>query len=61
MKKRYLVGIDVGTSGTKAILADETGRVEASCTRTYPLNTPRPGWAEQDPTWWWQAVKEALA
>ena len=61
MKKRYLVGIDVGTSGTKAILADETGRVEASCTRTYPLNTPRPGWAEQDPAWWWQAVKEALA
>ena len=61
MKKRYLVGIDVGTSGTKAILADENGRVEDSCTRTYPLNTPRPGWAEQDPTWWWQAVKEALA
>ena len=34
---RYLVGIDIGTSGTKSIVADETGKVVASCTKTYPL------------------------
>ena len=60
MKKGYLVGIDVGTSGTKAIIADETGKVLASCTKTYPLYTPRPGWAEQDPADWWKAVIDAL-
>ena len=60
MKTGYLVGIDVGTSGTKAIVADQTGRVLASSTKTYPLNTPRPGWAEQDPADWWQAVTDAL-
>jgi len=60
MKNGYLVGIDVGTSGTKAIIADETGKVLASATKTYPLYTPRPGWAEQDPADWWQAVIDAL-
>ena len=60
MKNGYLVGIDVGTSGTKAIIADETGKVLASATKTYPLYTPRPGWAEQDPADWWQAVLDAL-
>ena len=45
-----LIGIDVGTSGLKAIAVDEnSGRVEASATHGYPLSTPRAGWAEQDP------------
>jgi len=45
-----LIGIDVGTSGLKAIAIDEgSGRVEASATHGYPLSTPRAGWAEQDP------------
>ena len=60
MKTGYLVGIDIGTSGTKAIIADETGKVLASATKTYPLYTPRPGWAEQDPADWWRAVVDAL-
>ena len=34
---RYLIGVDIGTSGTKSIIADETGRVVASCTEEYPL------------------------
>ncbi|MGI6239599.1 MAG: xylulokinase [Christensenellales bacterium] len=57
---KYLVGIDIGTSGTKSIIADENGRVVASAIKTYPLHTPRPGWAEQDPADWWRAVIESL-
>ncbi|NLG25436.1 MAG: xylulokinase [Clostridiales bacterium] len=61
MPHRYLIGLDIGTSGAKCILADETGRVVASSTREYPLHTPRPGWAEQDPADWWRAVCEGAA
>lgn len=44
-----LLGIDVGTSGLKAIAVDdERGQVIASVTESYPLDTPQPGWAEQD-------------
>lgn len=53
---RYLIGIDIGTSGAKIIAADELGHVCASKTVEYPLYTPRPGWAEQNPEDWWQAV-----
>lgn len=54
----YLLGIDVGTSGTKALLinASTDGEVVASSTRTYPLYTPKPLWAEQEPEDWWQAT-----
>lgn len=55
----YLLGIDIGTSGTKALLVEETGRVVASAYKEYPLSQPRPGWAEQDPEEWWRAVVEA--
>jgi len=55
----YLLGIDIGTSGTKALLIDETGRVLASVTEEYPLLTPRPGWAEQHPQDWWRATADA--
>ena len=53
----YYLGLDIGTSGTKALLITETGRVVASDTQEYPLYTPRPQWAEQDPKDWWEAVK----
>ncbi len=52
----YYLGLDVGTSGTKALLITEAGRVAASDTAEYPLYTPRPQWAEQDPVDWWRAV-----
>ncbi|MCA1595783.1 MAG: xylulokinase [Chloroflexi bacterium] len=51
----YLLGIDIGTSGVKALLIEPGGRVLASSTYEYPLHTPRPGWAEQDPQDWWRA------
>ena len=58
----YLLGIDVGTSGTKALLIspDLNGKAVASSTRTYPLSTPYPLWAEQDPEDWWQATIGAI-
>ena len=58
----YLLGIDVGTSGTKALLinASKDGEVVASCTKTYPLYTPKPLWAEQEPEDWWQATILAI-
>ena len=58
----YLLGIDVGTSGTKALLinASKDGEVVASSTKTYPLYTPKPLWAEQEPEDWWQATIAAI-
>jgi xylulokinase len=56
----YLLGIDVGNTGTKAVLVNAAGKVMASSTHEYPLHTPRPGWAEQDPTDWWKAAVTAI-
>jgi xylulokinase len=56
-----LVGVDVGTSGLKAIAIDgESGRTEASATHDYPLSTPHAGWAEQDPADFERALGRAL-
>lgn len=59
MSKKYLVGIDVGTSGCKVILVDR-GEVIASSTVTYPLSRPKAGWSEQNPADWWQGVCQGL-
>jgi xylulokinase len=56
-----LVGIDVGTSAVKALAIDEDGTVLARAEASYPLSTPRPGWAEQDPGLWWEATTSVLA
>jgi xylulokinase len=57
-----LVGLDIGTSSAKGVLVDAgSGRVVASAERDYPLSTPRPGWAEQDPEDWWAAASSVLA
>ena len=55
-RRMYLMGIDVGTSAAKCLLVDEKGRVAARAAREYPLETPRPGWAEQEPARWREAV-----
>ena len=52
----YLLGIDIGTSGTKTVLFDVNGTTIASDTQEYPLYQPRNGWAEQDPEDWWKAT-----
>lgn len=56
----YLLGIDIGTSGTKTVLFDEKGRAMASYTGEYPMAQPQNGWAEQDPAHWWQAVCDGI-
>jgi len=55
-----LLGIDVGTSGLKALLLSPTGDLLGSVLETYPLKVPRPGWAEQDPLLWWGACAGAV-
>jgi xylulokinase len=52
----YLIGIDLGTSGTKTLLLDTRGRVVASATAEYPCLAPRPAWSEQDPAHWVRAT-----
>ncbi|OYT70315.1 MAG: xylulokinase [Armatimonadetes bacterium CP1_7O] len=52
----YLLGIDIGTSGVKALLIDRSGKVVASASESYPLFTPQPLWAEQEPDDWWHAT-----
>lgn len=55
----FLLGIDIGTSGTKALVCDLKGRVLATATAEHDISSPQPGWSEQDPRWWWDAVVEA--
>lgn len=55
-----VLGVDVGTSGTKAVAINEQGVVVASALVEYPLLSPKPNWAEQDPAEWKRAAFEAL-
>ncbi len=55
----HAIGFDLGTSGLKAVLVDERGRVVGSARRSYPLQIPEAGWAQQDPDLWWQALLAA--
>jgi xylulokinase len=56
----YLLGLDIGTTGTKAVLVTPEGAVVARATLEYALHTPQPGWAEQDPEDWWRATVGAI-
>jgi len=53
---KYVIGIDLGTSGTKTVLFDEAGNILASALREYPMYQPQNGWAEQDPADWKNAA-----
>ena len=55
------VGLDVGTTGVKAVAVSPDGAMLARAERSYPLSNPRPGWSEQDPQDWWRAAEAALA
>ncbi|HTU32726.1 MAG TPA: xylulokinase [Candidatus Acidoferrum sp.] len=58
---RKILGIDVGTGGTRAVLLDETGKIVASVTTEHaPISAPQIGWAEQDPRDWWRATCAAI-
>lgn len=58
--REVVIGIDVGTSGLKAVAVDAAGATVATSDRAYPLHTPQPGWTEQDPADWWSAAVAAL-
>ncbi len=55
------LGLDIGTSGVKAILIDERQRIVASATAPLKVSRPRPGWSEQTPEDWWKATLKAIA
>jgi xylulokinase len=55
-----ILGLDIGTSATKALLLDLDGREIATASQSYPLLTPQPGWVEQDAEAVWQALAAAL-
>src|SRR5512137_449260 len=63
--KRLLLGIDVSTTGAKALLIDEQGAVVASASTELTVSAPRPLWSEQDPLEWWDgtaaSIRRALA
>jgi len=60
MTEAALMGVDLGTSSAKVVIIDEDGNVLAQASSKYPISTPAPNWAEQDPESWWSAVKEAI-
>lgn len=54
------LGVDIGTSGTKTLAMREDGEILGSATAEYPLSNPKPGWSEQSPADWWQAVVDSV-
>jgi len=54
------LGIDVGTSGTKTLLCDDSGKILAASTEEYPSYRPKPLWSEQNPADWWRATADSV-
>lgn len=59
-KMGHYLGIDIGTSGTKTLLIDQTGKVLAESNAGYPVQQPKPGWTQQDPDDWWAATVKTV-
>ena len=57
----YYIGVDLGTSATKLLLMDETGKIHNIVSKEYPLEFPKPGWSQQDPADWKKAVVKLSA
>ena len=52
------IGVDLGTSAVKLLLMNAEGKIESVVSKEYPLYFPHPGWSEQKPEDWWDAVVE---
>lgn len=56
----YLIGADVGTTGTKTVIIDESGKILSAATVEHPSYHPHPGWSEQDPHDWWDSTVSSI-
>lgn len=56
----YYIGVDLGTSAVKLLLMEADGRIRNIVSKEYPLSFPHPGWSEQKPEDWWEAVQTGL-
>jgi xylulokinase len=57
---KYFLGLDISTTGAKALIIDESGKVVSVATTSLTLSTPRPLWSEQNPQDWWEAIKLSI-
>lgn len=60
VRDRQYIGIDLGTSAVKLLMMDGDGTVKNVASQEYPLYFPKPGWSEQNPRDWWEAVKQGM-
>lgn len=56
----YLLGLDISTTGAKALLIDVSGKVIASHTTPQPISAPKPLWSEQNPADWWDGIAASI-
>jgi xylulokinase len=56
----YLLGLDISTTGAKALIIGEDGGVIASHTTAQPISTPKPLWSEQNPSDWWDGIVASI-
>ena len=56
----YYIGVDLGTSAVKLLLMEADGNIKNIVSKEYPLSFPHPGWSEQKPEDWWNAVQEGI-
>ncbi len=56
----YYIGADLGTSALKLLLVSDSGDILRRVSRTYPVAYPHPGWSEQEPEAWWQALESGI-
>ncbi len=61
MAPSFLLGIDLGTSSLKTVVFEPAGKILAVAAAEYPVDTPRPGWAEQDPELWYRAAASTVS
>ena len=56
----YYIGVDLGTSAVKLLLMEGNGKICNIVSNEYPLSFPQPGWSEQKPEDWWDAVVDGI-
>ena len=60
MDSMRLMGIDIGAGSLKTMIVSADGAVQGSASATLHTRSPHPGWSEQDPAEWWQAVCDTV-